>query len=109
MKSISAILNRQTNRVVVTRSLLAALAASTAVASLAPVQAQTTSGSGVETIVVTATKRSENIQNVPMSVSAVSGAQLEQLGITDIQTIAPFLPNFAVNNVQKNRNASVEI
>jgi iron complex outermembrane receptor protein len=109
MKSISGILNQQANRVAATRSLLAVLAASTACVSLASAQAQTTSGSGVETIVVTAEKRSENIQNVPMSVSAVSGAQLEQLGITDIQTIAPFLPNFAVNNVQKNRNASVEI
>ena len=63
----------------------------------------------IETVVVTAEKRSENIQNVPMAVSAVSGDQLESLGITDIQALAPMLPNFAINTSQNNRNAGVSI
>lgn len=88
--------------------LLAGVAASIAIVFSSPGHAQSSSG-GIETVTVTAEKRSENIQTVPMSVSAVSGEQLEQLGITDIQTAAPFLPNFAVLNVQKDRNTAVEI
>jgi len=107
MKTIGAIHCGARKRAI-THSLLAGLAASTAVLCGVPARADN-NDTTVETVVVTAEKRSENIQNVPMSVSAVSGDQLEHLGVTDIQTLAPFLPNFAVNNVQKNRNTAVEI
>jgi iron complex outermembrane receptor protein len=36
---------------------------------------------GVETIIVTATKREETVQNLPYAISAVSGRQLEDFGI----------------------------
>ncbi|HTW35732.1 MAG TPA: TonB-dependent receptor [Rhizomicrobium sp.] len=62
----------------------------------APANAQTEPSAGVETITVTAEKRSENIQTVPMAVSAISGVQLEQLGITNILSAAPFIPNFSI-------------
>src|SRR6185312_14911894 len=35
----------------------------------------------VETLIVTAAKRTENLQDVPMSVSALSGADLQRAGI----------------------------
>ena len=67
-------------------------------------RAQTSSsGGGVETITVTAEKRSENIQSVPMAVSAVGGDTLEQLGISNVADLAPFLPNFSV--VARTNNA----
>src|SRR6185437_7725750 len=48
----------------------------------------------VQEIVVTATRRSENLQNVPMTVTADSGEQIQQLNLTeftDIQKVAPGL------------------
>ena len=85
------------------RSALYASAA-TVLALVCAAQASAQESGGVETITVTAEKRSENIQNVPLSVSAVSGDTLQQLGITNIQYLAPLVPNFAVvagtNNVR---------
>ncbi len=48
----------------------------------------------IETVVVTAEKRSENIQTVPIAITAVSGEQLRQAQIhdfNDLQQIAPSL------------------
>ena len=42
---------------------------------------------GVEEIVVTAQKRSENLQKVPFAVSAYSSAALEQKGVTGLGTL----------------------
>lgn len=50
-----------------------------------------------EKIQVTATKRSESIQEVPVSVSALSGDQLDALGISDNVEITQQIPNFQVN------------
>jgi iron complex outermembrane receptor protein len=65
-----------------------------------PVRAQNT-GSGqtaaqvgvLDEVVVTATKRSENVQTIPTSVTAISGADLERRGIEDIQSLALEVPN----------------
>jgi iron complex outermembrane receptor protein len=50
-----------------------------------------------ETIEVTATKRSESVQEVPVSVSALSGKQLDALGLSDTTEITQQIPNFQVN------------
>jgi iron complex outermembrane receptor protein len=50
-----------------------------------------------EVIEITATKRSESIQEVPVSVSALSGEQLDALGISDNAEITQQIPNFQVN------------
>jgi iron complex outermembrane receptor protein len=58
-------------------------------------------GQGVEDIVVTAQKRSENIQRVPISITAVGGERMETLGIrnTDaLQAVAPGLTVAAVGS-----------
>jgi iron complex outermembrane receptor protein len=47
----------------------------------------------VEEIIVTATKRSESLQSVPISVTAFSAERIEQLGLTDSQDIAAYTPN----------------
>jgi len=50
-------------------------------------------------IIVTATKRAELIQNVPQSISAVTGADLEHLGATQIEDYFNYVPglNFLSN------------
>jgi outer membrane receptor protein involved in Fe transport len=39
----------------------------------------------IETIEVTATKRSESIQDIPVSVTALNGEALENLGVDNFQ------------------------
>lgn len=55
------------------------------------------SKSVVEVIQVTATKRSESIQSVPVSVSALSGDQLDALGLSETTEITQQIPSFQVN------------
>jgi iron complex outermembrane receptor protein len=44
-------------------------------------------------IVVTALKRSENLQDIPAAISAIGGAELQQRGIVNIQSIGQVVPN----------------
>ncbi len=48
---------------------------------------------GVEEIVVTATKRSEVLQDIPMSVSAISSVELNRMGATEFIDYAIRVPN----------------
>jgi iron complex outermembrane receptor protein len=47
----------------------------------------------IETIEVTATKRKESIQDIPVSVTALNGSALEDLGVDNFQEYVEFLPN----------------
>lgn len=47
----------------------------------------------VEEVVVTAQRRSENIQTIPTSIQALTGADISKLGITSSAEIAQFVPN----------------
>jgi iron complex outermembrane recepter protein len=52
---------------------------------------------GDTTIIVTAQKRSENINQVGMSINAVAGEQLVKLGVSGPEQLAKIIPNFVVN------------
>jgi iron complex outermembrane receptor protein len=55
--------------------------------------AQETSGTvSLAEVVVTAQKRTENLQDVPLSIQALSAEKLEQLNITDIDDYVKYLP-----------------
>lgn len=54
---------------------------------------------GIEEIIVTARKRSENLQNVPLSIAAFGSEQIRELGIRNNYDVAAFTPNF--NTVQR--------
>ena len=49
----------------------------------------------VETIVVTASKRDESIQNVPIAMSALTGAQLEQINAVRFEDYASTIPSLS--------------
>ena len=72
----------------------AAAAASTAEtaapADTSAAEAQESSGE----IIVTARKRSERLQDVPISIAAVSGATMQQQGIRKIEDLQTKVPNF---------------
>jgi iron complex outermembrane recepter protein len=71
-------------------SLCASWAAAQAVAPLA-------SGSGTELaeVIVTATRRSESIQNVPSSVTALTSSTLEEIKARDLNDFAGFVPGLS--------------
>ncbi|MFM5884331.1 MAG: TonB-dependent receptor [Novosphingobium sp.] len=78
------------------RAIMSALFTTTALAA-APAFAQETSADESEVdpteIVVTAQKRSESLQNVPISIQALGTQKLEQLGISDFKGYAQQLPS----------------
>ncbi|GAC18161.1 TonB-dependent receptor [Paraglaciecola arctica BSs20135] len=58
----------------------------------------------IETIEVTATKRTESIQDIPVSVSALNGSSLENLGIDNFQDYVEFLPNVVFQGTGPGQN-----
>jgi outer membrane receptor protein involved in Fe transport len=71
-----------------TYAVLAALGANVGVA----VAADTDTG-GIEEIVVTAQRRSESLQNVPITIQAITGDQLKSLNVTSFDDLLRFTPN----------------
>jgi len=64
-----------------------------AMACAAPAMAQGQEASGPADIVVTAQKRTENVQNVPKSVAVVSQAKLIEAGVTNLQDLSRVAPS----------------
>ena len=54
------------------------------------------SANTVEQVIVTAQKREENVQTVPLSVSPVTAATIERLHITDFKDVTASVPNVQV-------------
>jgi len=53
----------------------------------------------VETIVITARKRAESIQDVPIAISAFSGDNLTRQGLTNISEIGDLTPNMEFDSI----------
>jgi iron complex outermembrane receptor protein len=63
----------------------------------------------IEEIVVTATKRAESIQDVPISISAYSGDFLENSDIRTLQDLSLYAPNFTMAYSSQATNARIFI
>lgn len=66
-----------------------------------PVQASTPrqstedqQASSVDDIVVTAQRREERVQDIPLAISAFTGEQLAKAGVVSLETVAPRVPSF---------------
>ncbi len=73
---------------------------STAVlAAITSAQAQTppaaTGGGGLEEVIVTAQKRAESLQDVPISIQAIGTQKLEELHVSDFDDYAKYLPSLS--------------
>jgi len=71
------------------------VAAAVAAALAGQAHAQEGTGAALEEIVVTATKRAESLQEVPIAVTAYSGELIQNLAIADIEGLAVQTPSFA--------------
>jgi iron complex outermembrane receptor protein len=82
------------------RIALAALAASTAIIAVpqaAQAQADTAANSGgLGEIVVTAQRRQQNVQDVPIAIAAVSGTQLKEAGVNDPRDLTLLVPSLSM-------------
>lgn len=61
-------------------------------------------GLALEEVIVTAQKRAESIQDVPISISAFSSEKLEVMGIADIEDIGAKVPNLVLNTFNNDAN-----
>lgn len=80
------------------RSLLAAsIATTTLPATTALAQNEAVNNTfALEEVVVTAQKRTENLQQVPISVAVTSGEKLEEANIVNLEGLTQYTPNFYV-------------
>jgi len=94
------------------KSVLALLAASTLASIAAPVMAQQdstdTSAEDRAEILVTARRRAENIQNVPIAISIVGGKALEQTGARGLDQIKQLVPSLQILGSNP-RNTNINI
>ena len=51
----------------------------------------------VSEVVVTARKREENVQNIPIAVTAISGKQVEQFNLTNVEDVAQRTPQLIIS------------
>ena len=82
-------------------TILSGCAAAThaADASSAPDAAASDAGeAGLSEVLVTAQRREESIQNVPITIQAITGAQLSQLNVTTFDDAIKLLPNVTVGS-----------
>jgi len=52
----------------------------------------------LDEVIVTATKRAQSIQDVPVSVMAVDADMMVKMGITDMEDLSLVVPNFEINS-----------
>ena len=52
----------------------------------------------LEEVVVTATKRAENLQDIPITVTAISASTIQEAGIQDISDVAALVPALTVSS-----------
>jgi len=80
-----------------------------------PVRAQTASAaaapntSGIADIVVTATRRAERLQDVPLAVTALTGWQLARQNVRDINDLPKLVPALTLNYGSQPGNFSINL
>lgn len=68
--------------------------------SLAAAQSQSSGSASIETIVVTAEKRSTDLEKTPEAITALNGAELDQHQVRDLQDLRSIVPNFQMGDAQ---------
>jgi iron complex outermembrane recepter protein len=71
------------------------MAAMLAMSPFAAAQDRTEQPAQLEEVIVTAQKRTESLQDVPLSITALGNERLESLRLTDFDDIARFLPSLS--------------
>lgn len=96
----------KTSKFILLQGAAAALVGAAIPAHAQQADADATTG-GVQDIVVTAQKREENMQRVPIAVSAVSTATLGSMQVTTLQALQGAIPNTQIENFSNTPNSAV--
>jgi iron complex outermembrane receptor protein len=64
---------------------------------------------GIETIVVTAQKRSEDVQSVPLSIVALGADQLEDANVTSVTDLTRVVPNLSFTQIAQASGLAIRI
>lgn len=86
---------------------LAAISAGALAAS--PVLAADEDGGTVEEAIVTAQKRAENVQGVPLSIMAVSEKAMEGRGVNDVRDLERIVPSLRLDTIAQASGVSIRI
>jgi len=86
------------SRTLIRGGLTGALLGSTALMATPALAQADDSDAGLGEIVVTATKRGENLQDVPISISAIGAEQLTSRGVTGSNDLGQVVPNLQVSS-----------
>jgi len=91
-------MNRQHLRPYLRASLIFGLSATASITQLAAAQNAPTEDEQLilDEVVVTAQKRTEKLQDVPISVAVTSGEKLEDAGIVNLEALTQYTPNLFV-------------
>jgi iron complex outermembrane receptor protein len=82
------------------RALFQAMPVASAVlVGMSPAFAQETDSGGLEQVVVSAQKRDENLQSVPLSIQALGTQKLEELHVESFEDYAKFLPSVSYQSL----------
>ena len=88
--------SRRPSTVGLRRAILASVSVLTLMTGVAQAQQVATSTEGgVPEIIVTAQKREENVNTVPMSITAATGDQLRRAGVTEVRDLVKIAPGFS--------------
>ncbi|MEP5569336.1 MAG: TonB-dependent receptor [Halioglobus sp.] len=60
----------------------------------------------LEEVIVTASKRAQTLQDIPIAVSVVSSEQIEQAGVLDIKDLQTLVPSLRVTQLQSSANTN---
>ena len=60
----------------------------------------------LEEVIVTAAKREQTLQEVPIAVSVVSGQQIEPAQVLDIKDLQTLVPSLRVTQLQSSANTN---
>ena len=92
------------HRSTVSAAIAAILADAALLAYQAPALAQEASVAGLEEVTVTANRREENLQNVPIAITALTGETLSQLNVTTFEDYVKFVPNVTSQGLGPGQN-----
>lgn len=70
-------------------------------------QAETEEVGGIQDIVVTAQRRSESLQNVPLAVSALDSERIKEAGFKDVADLTSTVPNLNISNLWGTSNPKI--
>ena len=90
-------------------TIAALVAASFAHAQQAPAPAKTEASEQLDKITVTATKREESLQVVPIAITVLSGEQLELQNLNNVSTITQQVPSMTFRSNASNKDQALLI